>query len=154
MERLWLKIGEAAGRLGVKPKELRYWERLIPEIQPRRSIGNLRYYHIDELERLLKIRNWLREGLTVADCRELLLTGQLARGLGLGLEDTEPAPPRRKPKAPARKSPRAPALAKVTAALKKLAAQLGEPVGQGRRLRPAALASPEQTVSGPGTGPE
>ena len=80
MERLWLKIGETASQAGVKPKELRYWEEVIPEIQPRRSKGNLRYYHVDELDRLVKIRDWLEEGLTVADCRELLLTGQLARG--------------------------------------------------------------------------
>jgi len=85
MERLWLKIGETARRLGVKPKVLRYWEQVIPEIQARRSKGNLRYYHVDELDRLFKIRNWLEEGLTVADCRELLLTGQLTRGLNLGL---------------------------------------------------------------------
>ena len=139
MERLWLKIGETALRLGVNPKELRYWESLIPEIQPRRSRGNLRYYHVDELERLLQIRNWLREGLTVSDCRELMLTGQLARGLDLGLEGTLQPVLRKKPKrAPARpakaakaakvaKAVNAPALAKLTAALKKLAAQLSGP---------------------------
>ena len=127
MERLWLKIGEAAGRLGVKPKELRYWERLIPEIQPRRSIGNLRYYHVDELARLAQIRNWLEEGLTVADCRELLLTGQLARGLDLGLGAMQPAP-RRKAPAKAKPAPRRPDVAKVTAALRKLLGQLSGPV--------------------------
>ena len=127
MERLWMKIGEAASRIGVKPKELRYWEQVIPEIQARRSKGNLRYYHVDELERLVKIRNWLREGLTVADCRELLLTGQLARGLDLGL-GTLPAPVRR-PAAPKPKAaPRRPAVAKVAAALRKLLGQLNGPV--------------------------
>jgi len=92
MERIWLKIGETARRLGVKPKVLRYWEQVIPEICARRSKGNLRYYHVDELDRLAKIRNWLEEGLTVADCRELLLTGQLARGLDLGLGRMWPRP--------------------------------------------------------------
>ena len=128
MERLWLKIGEAAQRIGVKPKELRYWEKVIPEISARRSKGNLRYYHVDELNRLVKIRNWLEEGLTVADCRELLLTGQLARGLNLGL-GAMIAPVRkcaaRKPKAA---SPRRPDVARVTAALRKLLGQLNEPV--------------------------
>jgi len=128
MERLWLKIGETALRLGVKPKVLRYWEQVIPEIQARRSKGNLRYYHVDELDRLAKIRNWLEEGLTVADCRELLLTGQLARGLDLGLGSMLAAPrrkPVRKPKAPA---PRRPDVAKVAAALRRLLGQLSDPV--------------------------
>ena len=132
MERLWLKIGETAGRIGVKPKELRYWEQIIPEIQARRSKGNLRYYHVDELERLVKIRNWLEEGLTVADCRELLLTGQLARGLDLDLgPGVYLASPRkravRKPK-PKAASPRRPDVARVAAALKKLLGQLSEPI--------------------------
>ena len=132
MERVWMKIGEAAQRIGVNPKELRYWERLIPEIQPRRSIGNLRYYHVDELGRLLQIHTWLKEGLTVADCRELLLTGQLARGLDLGLGIMRPTPlrkkmPKKTPKKPAPKPSRAPALAKLTAALKALASQLSGP---------------------------
>ena len=71
-ERLWFKIGETAERIGATPKELRYWEKLLPEIQPRRSRGNLRYYHIDEIPRLKAIRQWLDEGFTVLDCRALL----------------------------------------------------------------------------------
>ena len=127
MERIWLKIGETARRLGVKPKVLRYWEQVIPEICARRSKGNLRYYHVDELDRLAKIRNWLEEGLTVADCRELLLTGQLARGLDLGLGSLAPAP-RRKAARPARQTPRRPDVAKVAAALRKLLSQLAQPL--------------------------
>lgn len=127
MERLWMKIGETAQRLGVKPKVLRYWEKVIPEIQARRSKGNLRYYHVDELDRLVKIRNWLEEGLTVADCRELLLTGQLARGLDLGL-GTMLATPRKKPvRKPRTQTPRRPDVAKVAAALRKLLGQLNDP---------------------------
>jgi len=127
MERVWMKIGEAARRVGVSPKDLRYWEMIIPEIQPRRSRGNLRYYHVDELERLQRIHAWLQEGLTVADCRELLMHGQLARGLDLGLEAEASAPPPR-PRAPRRSAqtaPKAPALAKVRAALKRLLVHLG-----------------------------
>ena len=100
MERLWFKIGETATRIGVKPKDLRYWEQVIPEIRPRRSHGNLRYYHLDELPRLERIRGWLAEGLTVGDCRQLLLTGQLTRGLDFGQEadlpEQPPPPPRRR----------------------------------------------------------
>jgi DNA-binding transcriptional MerR regulator len=128
MERLWLKIGETAARLGVKPKELRYWEKVIPEIQPRRSKGNLRYYHVDELDRLAKIRNWLQEGLTVADCRELLLTGQLARGLDLVLGAEAPVLAPRPVSRIKALAPRRPDVAKVAAALRKLLAQLRDPV--------------------------
>lgn len=71
-DKVWFKIGETARLVGATPKELRYWERVIPELQPRRSKGNLRYYHQDELVRLERIRQWLSEGFTVADCRELL----------------------------------------------------------------------------------
>jgi DNA-binding transcriptional MerR regulator len=134
MERVWMKIGEAAKRVGVKPKDLRYWESIIPEIQPRRSRGNLRYYHVDELDRLLRIHGWLKEGLTVGDCRQLLLTGQLARGLDLGLDEVEAAPaaqPVRAPRRPVQTAPKAPGLAKVRAALKRLLAQLGGGDGEG-----------------------
>jgi len=98
--RKWFKIGEAARLIGVGPKELRYWETQIPEIKPRRSKGNLRYYHVDELPRLHRIHGWISEGLTVSDCRELLLTGHLAKGLhealGLDLPDAQAPTPSKK----------------------------------------------------------
>ena len=98
-DKKWFKIGEAAQLVGVGPKDLRYWEDVIPDIKPRRSKGNLRYYHVDELPRLKRIKGWLTEGLTVADCAELLAHGHLVQRLDLGLEGDElPAPPAQKQK--------------------------------------------------------
>jgi DNA-binding transcriptional MerR regulator len=98
-DKKWFKIGEAAHLVGVGPKDLRYWEEVIPDIKPRRSKGNLRYYHVDELPRLKRIKAWLTEGLTVADCAELLAHGHLVQRLDLGLAPEElPAAPAQKPK--------------------------------------------------------
>ncbi|MBL0211546.1 MAG: MerR family transcriptional regulator [Holophagaceae bacterium] len=123
MTRKWFKIGEAAKLIGVGPKELRYWETQIPEIKPRRSKGNLRYYHVDELPRLHRIHGWIAEGLTVSDCRELLTTGHLARGLheALGLDVPEPQgpPPARKPGSARPPRPMEPANASVPSSLPK-----------------------------------
>ena len=100
-DKKWFKIGEAAALIDVGPKDLRYWEDVIPDINPRRSKGNLRYYHVDELPRLKRIKNWLTEGLTVADCAELLSHGHLVQRLDLGLEADElPAAPAQKIKSP------------------------------------------------------
>ncbi len=87
IERVWFKIGEAAQRVGATPKELRYWEKVIPELQPRRSKGNLRYYHQEEIARLQRIRQWLAEGCTVADCRLRL------QGLPISAAQGETEPP-------------------------------------------------------------
>jgi DNA-binding transcriptional MerR regulator len=73
-ERVWFKIGEAAQMAGVSPKELRYWEKMIPELRPKRSIGNQRHYHKDDLPKLSLIAFWVKSGLPVADCRELVAT--------------------------------------------------------------------------------
>lgn len=91
-ERLWLKIGDTAQFLGITPKDLRYWERVIPEIRARRSQGNLRYYHKDDLPRLEQILHWVQQGISVVDCRALLLHGQMACQPTLGLEEPEPLP--------------------------------------------------------------
>jgi len=129
-ERLWLKIGEAAQRIGATAKELRYWESVIPELRPRRSKGNLRYYHVDELPRLQKVHEWLAEGLTVADCRQLFTTGHIARPLGLFSEEPEElealASPIRTPKA-RRPKPPAADLKPVIQALKALLKRLAKP---------------------------
>src|SRR5664279_2236567 len=98
-DKKWFKIGEAAQMIDVGPKDLRYWEDVIQDIKPRRSKGNLRYYHVDELPRLKHIKVWLAEGLTVADCAELLAHGHLVQRLDLGLEEEElPAAPAQRPK--------------------------------------------------------
>ena len=133
VERLWFKIGEASELVGASPKELRYWEDRIPEIRPRRSIGKLRYYHRDELPRLIQIKAWLLEGLTVADCRQLMLHGHLTPRLDLGLDPEDlPEPPgpkgkkaSLKPPAPARP---APDLGPVKSLLRELIERLSRPV--------------------------
>jgi DNA-binding transcriptional MerR regulator len=124
VEKLWFKIGEVAIHLGVSPKELRYWETLIPEIKPRRSTGNLRYYHREQFPKLERLRDWIRSGLTVADCRQLLKTGALAVPLDLGLseEDLAPAPKPAKPAPPPKD------LQKIVKALKALRDRLAKPL--------------------------
>ncbi len=126
MEKRWFKIGECAERLGVTPKELRYWETLVPDIKPRRSQGNLRYYHLDQFETLTRIRDWLKEGLTVADCRQLLRTGTLERPLDLGLDETDLAPAKAKERIP-RVIRASQDLKPVVQALKRLRDRLASP---------------------------
>lgn len=134
VERLWFKIGEAAAMVGATPKELRYWEDRIPEIRPRRSQGKLRYYHREELPRLLQIKAWLAEGLTVLDCRQLLLHGHLTPRLDLGLDPEElPTQPGAKGKKTASLRPPPPAkptmdLAPVKNALQELIERLSRPI--------------------------
>ncbi len=125
--KLWFKIGEMAAQLGVSPKELRYWETLIPEIKPRRSTGNLRYYHREQFAKLERLRDWIRSGLTVADCRQLLKTGALAVPLDLGLSDADLAPAPPKPqKAPTPSAPKD--LQKILKALRTLRDRLAKPL--------------------------
>ena len=89
LERLWFKIGEAADQAGVTPREIRYWEKIIPELRPRRSKGNQRHYHRDDLPMLRCVAAWVKDGFTVADCRELLAKGSITRDLGLDIEEPE-----------------------------------------------------------------
>lgn len=129
-ERLWFKIGETARQVGATPKELRYWEKVIPELRPRRSKGNLRYYHADELPRLRALRSWLAEGLTVADCRERL--------------KLEPAPPSRAVHALPQGS--AAPLAAIAEALRALLERMG---GQAEAPRPRRARKPRASAPAP-----
>jgi len=88
-ERIWFKIGEAAESVGVSAREIRYWEKKIPEIRPRRSKGNLRHFHRDDLPKLKGIAAWVGNGYTVAECRELLVNGSITRDLGLYTDEPE-----------------------------------------------------------------
>jgi len=132
-ERVWFKIGEAARQVGASPKELRYWEKVIPELKARRSKGNLRYYHVDELPRLRRVRAWLDEGLPVSECRERLRL--------------EPLPPSRQGSTQPQSHPsKGVDLAPIAEALRALLERLGgppaQPVPPARRTAPKAPTTP------------
>jgi DNA-binding transcriptional MerR regulator len=149
-EKKWLKIGETAKLLGLSPKELRYWESVIPEIRPRRSKGNLRYYHREELPRLERIRDWLEEGLTVADCQQLLVTGQLKRGLGMEIQAQTPmAVPPPKTKAPPQVSPRIEQARQALASLLERLASVPRPAPRKRRRAEPKVPAEESAPAHP-----
>ena len=56
--------------IGVKPYVLRYWEREIPLLSPKKDMGGRRQYTWADLEVLFRLRYLLREkGYTVAGAR-------------------------------------------------------------------------------------
>lgn len=60
--------------LGVPDHVLRYWEHLIPEIKAPRDRSNKRYYKIELIDRILKVRQYLRsEGLSPEMARAKLI---------------------------------------------------------------------------------
>jgi DNA-binding transcriptional MerR regulator len=65
-------IGELATRTGLTPDALRYYERLgvLPRVP--RTAGGFRVYSADVLARLQFIKQAQRQGLTLAEIRELL----------------------------------------------------------------------------------
>lgn len=65
------KISEASEIIGVPQTTLRFWEKEFPEIKPRRSASNQRYYNPNDLE-LLQIINYLLrvKGMKIEMARE------------------------------------------------------------------------------------
>jgi MerR family transcriptional regulator, repressor of the yfmOP operon len=66
-----VRISEAAERLGITPRTIKYYEEL-GLLTPERSGGNYREYDEDDLERLERIRNMQKLGFSLAGIRELL----------------------------------------------------------------------------------
>lgn len=67
-----LTIGELASRAGVTPDTLRYYERLGLVGPPPRTSGGFRVYPAAVIDRLRFIKQAQRQGLTLAEIRELL----------------------------------------------------------------------------------
>ena len=69
----YYKIKEAAEIIGVPQSTLRYWEQEFPEIQPKRSAHNQRYYTPADLE-ILQIIHYLlyTKGLKIEAAKENL----------------------------------------------------------------------------------
>lgn len=66
-----MRIGDAAARLGVTPRTIKYYEEL-GLLTPDRSGGNYRDYDEDDLERVERIRNMQQLGYSLAAIRELV----------------------------------------------------------------------------------
>lgn len=66
-----MRIGEAADRLGVTPRTIKYYEEL-GLLSPERSTGRYRDYDDEDLERFDRIRHMQQLGYSLAAIREIL----------------------------------------------------------------------------------
>src|SRR5499427_10860946 len=79
--KLYFRIGEVAGIVGVEPHVLRYWEREFRTIRPTKSAKGQRVYSRRDVENLLRVRDLLyQEGFTIAGAKKRLV--------GAGVEPT------------------------------------------------------------------
>jgi DNA-binding transcriptional MerR regulator len=71
--KLYFRIGEVAGLVGVEPHVLRYWEREFKSIRPQKSTKGQRVYSRRDVETLMRVRELLyKEGFTIAGARKRL----------------------------------------------------------------------------------
>ena len=74
--KLYFRIGEVAGLVGVEPHVLRYWEREFRSIRPSKSAKGQRVYSRRDVENLLRVRDLLyAEGFTIAGAKKKLQRG-------------------------------------------------------------------------------
>jgi len=73
-DKLYFRIGEVAGLLGVEPYVLRYWETAFPSLAPKKSGTGHRLYRRKDVELLLKIKHLLYDKrYTIEGARQSLL---------------------------------------------------------------------------------
>src|SRR3954464_16004867 len=71
--KLFFRIGEVAGLVGVEPHVLRYWEREFRSIRPTKSAKGQRVYSRRDVENLMRVRELLySEGFTIAGPKKKL----------------------------------------------------------------------------------
>ncbi len=72
-QKLYFRIGEVAGIVGVEPHVLRYWQREFRNIRPTKSARGQRVYSRRDVENLLRVRELLyTQGFTIAGARKQL----------------------------------------------------------------------------------
>src|SRR5579864_7809518 len=82
--KLYFRIGEVAGLVGVEPHVLRYWEREFRSIRPSKSAKGQRVYSRRDVENLMRVRELLYgRGFTIAGAKKKLVRAEPA--------DAEPA---------------------------------------------------------------
>jgi DNA-binding transcriptional MerR regulator len=82
-DKLYFRIGEVSGILGVEPYVLRYWETEFPQLAPKKSGTGHRLYRRKDVELLLLIKRLLYEKrFTIEGARQSL------REMGRGGKDS------------------------------------------------------------------
>src|SRR5215468_11019246 len=80
--KLYFRIGEVAGLVGVEPHVLRYWEREFRSIRPTKSAKGQRVYSRRDVENLLRVRELLyRDGFTIAGAKKRLMGAEPAKAV-------------------------------------------------------------------------
>jgi DNA-binding transcriptional MerR regulator len=88
--KLFFRIGEVAGLVGVEPHVLRYWEREFRSIRPTKSAKGQRVYSRKDVENLIRVRELLyRDGFTIAGAKKKLQRPDAEVEAG---DKTEPSP--------------------------------------------------------------
>src|SRR5438477_9564261 len=89
--KLYFRIGEVAGLVGVEPHVLRYWEREFRSIRPQKSTKGQRIYSRKDVENLLRVRDLLyRDGFTIAGAKKRMKRGPDAAAEAIAAPDTDP----------------------------------------------------------------
>ena len=71
--KVFFRIGEVSGLVGVEPHVLRYWEREFRSIRPSKSAKGQRVYSRKDVENLLRVKDLLyAQGFTIAGARRRL----------------------------------------------------------------------------------
>ena len=69
----FLKIGEVAKWIGVKPHVLRYWESEFPSLKPRKNPSGQRLYAKADIEAIVEIKNLLyNHRYTISGAKKML----------------------------------------------------------------------------------
>lgn len=102
-QKLFFRIGEVAGLVGVEPHVLRYWEREFRSIRPTKSAKGQRVYSRRDVENLLRVRDLLyRDGFTIAGAKKKLQRGDAAsKDVIVAQTSSEAERPAASPEAPA-----------------------------------------------------
>ena len=87
--KLFFRIGEVAGLVGVEPHVLRYWEREFRSIRPTKSAKGQRVYSRKDVENLLRVRDLLyRDGFTIAGAKKKLQRGGVEPDVLVAMDGT------------------------------------------------------------------
>ena len=81
-----LPIGTVMKLTNLTARQIRYYESQ-DLIKPERSDGNRRLYSLNDIDRLLEIKDYIDDGLNMAGIRKVFTQKQLEQAQGLSFAD-------------------------------------------------------------------